>query len=198
MCGEEYGDLEPHEYSGDCDANCDFCGAERTTTAAHTYQNTCDKTCDVCRAKRTITHTYTNACDDSCNICFAIRTPAAHTGGSATCTDKAACSVCGEKYGDLGEHVYGAAWNYSSAYHWHECACGARSDEAAHTFGEWIENDGVRVKTCACGYAVTATVPAEKKGANAGVVASVTIGASAAVGGIAIGLWTLFSKKNLG
>ena len=198
FCEEEYGDLEPHEYSGDCDANCDFCGDERTTTAAHTYQNSCDKTCDVCRAKRTITHTYTNACDDSCNICFAIRTPAAHTGGSATCTEKATCSVCGEKYGDLGEHAYGAAWNISSATHWHECSCGARKDEAAHIFGEWVENDGVRVKTCNCGYAVTATVPAEKKGANAGVVASVTIGASAAVGGIAIGLWTLFSKKTLG
>ena len=29
----------------------------------------------------------------------------AHTGGTATCTDKAVCSVCGMKYGELAEHT---------------------------------------------------------------------------------------------
>ena len=29
-----------------------------------------------------------------------------HTGGEATCTSKAICDVCGEEYGELGEHHY--------------------------------------------------------------------------------------------
>ncbi len=32
-------------------------------------------------------------------------TVVAHTGGTATCTDKAVCSVCGMKYGELAEHT---------------------------------------------------------------------------------------------
>ena len=32
-------------------------------------------------------------------------TVTAHTGGTATCTDKAVCSVCGMKYGELAEHT---------------------------------------------------------------------------------------------
>ena len=33
-------------------------------------------------------------------------TVTAHTGGTATCTDKAVCSVCGMKYGELAPHVF--------------------------------------------------------------------------------------------
>ncbi len=32
-----------------------------------------------------------------------------HTGGTATCTEKAVCGRCNEPYGDLAEHKYGAA-----------------------------------------------------------------------------------------
>lgn len=30
-----------------------------------------------------------------------------HSGGTATCSEKASCDECGEKYGELGEHRYG-------------------------------------------------------------------------------------------
>jgi len=30
-----------------------------------------------------------------------------HTGGTATCTEKAVCTTCGEAYGELAEHAYG-------------------------------------------------------------------------------------------
>ena len=34
------------------------------------------------------------------------KTLAAHTGGTATCTEQAECSVCHQKYGDLAAHTY--------------------------------------------------------------------------------------------
>lgn len=30
-----------------------------------------------------------------------------HTGGTATCLNKAVCELCGEEYGELADHVYG-------------------------------------------------------------------------------------------
>jgi len=73
-------------------------------TGAHTYDNACDAECNLCNAPRTAPHTYDNACDAECNICKATRTPADHTGGTATCTEKAKCSVCGEAYGAVNKN----------------------------------------------------------------------------------------------
>ena len=52
----------------------------------------------------------------SCSTCGAMDTSrtfvdeagafGAHTGGEATCTEKATCTVCGEVYGEYGEHVF--------------------------------------------------------------------------------------------
>ncbi|MBQ8028639.1 MAG: fibronectin type III domain-containing protein, partial [Clostridia bacterium] len=75
-------------------------------TCPHTYDNDCDAECNLCTEIRTAPHTYDNACDAECNNCPATRTPAAHKGGTATCTDKAKCSVCGEAYGSLKAHTY--------------------------------------------------------------------------------------------
>ncbi len=36
-----------------------------------------------------------------------VYTAQAHTGGTATCKEKAACTVCGTRYGELADHVYG-------------------------------------------------------------------------------------------
>ena len=47
---------------------------------------------------------------------------AAHTGGTATCTAKAKCTVCGAEYGDFAEHVYPAnVWWGDENEHWHVC-----------------------------------------------------------------------------
>lgn len=40
---------------------------------------------------------------------------AAHTGGTATCQTKKACSVCGEKYGDLAGHAYATEFTEDTA-----------------------------------------------------------------------------------
>ena len=50
------------------------------------------------------------------------------------------CTVCGYD-GPAVEipklehtHIFGAAWKKDDTNHWHECACGAKSDQANHTF----------------------------------------------------------------
>ncbi len=39
-------------------------------------------------------------------VCNEIKDDNPHSGGTATCTDKAKCSVCGEEYGKLLDHIY--------------------------------------------------------------------------------------------
>lgn len=35
-----------------------------------------------------------------CSVCYATSAPEAHSGGTATCTERAVCDLCGESYGD--------------------------------------------------------------------------------------------------
>lgn len=60
-----------------------------------------------------------------------------HTGGTATCTAKAVCSVCGEAYGQLAAHVADSTYRYNGEGHWTACAtCGTpMSNQEAHTGG---------------------------------------------------------------
>ena len=66
-------------------------------------------------------------------------------------------------------HSYGSDWKSDADKHWHECSCGDKSEEAAHTAGDWITDtaatattDGTKHKECTvCGYVMeTATIPA--------------------------------------
>ena len=66
-------------------------------------------------------------------------------------------------------HSYGSEWKTDADKHWHECSCGDKSEEAAHTAGDWITDtaatattDGTKHKECTvCGYVMeTATIPA--------------------------------------
>lgn len=45
-------------------------------------------------------------------------------------------------------------WKSDSVNHWHECECGAKNEEGAHTFGEWQPNgDSEESRECSlCGY----------------------------------------------
>ena len=56
------------------------------------------------------------------------------SGGTATCTEKAICSVCNGEYGQLQEHTY-AQLNYNETEHWHECACGDKMGIEGHNGG---------------------------------------------------------------
>ena len=66
-------------------------------------------------------------------------------------------------------HTYGTEWKSDAYKHWHECSCGAKSEEAAHTASDWITDteatattDGTKHKECTkCGYVMeTGTIPA--------------------------------------
>ena len=70
-------------------------------------------------------------------------------------------------------HTYGTEWKSDAYKHWHECSCGAKSEEAAHTAGEWITDtaatattDGTKHKECTVCHRVleTGTIPATGSG----------------------------------
>ncbi len=74
-------------------------------------------------------------------------------------------------------HTYGTEWKSDAYKHWHECSCGAKSEEAAHTAGEWIidtpataTTSGTKHKECTvCGYTMTTeTIPATGSGGGGG------------------------------
>ena len=103
----------------------------------HTYNTTwsTDETnhwheCTCGDKKDLAAHTDANE-DHNCDVCG--KKMSDHTGGTATCKDKATCTICGQKYGDLAAHNYKTTWSTDSAKHWHECSvCGDKKDVAAH------------------------------------------------------------------
>lgn len=78
----------------------------------HIYDNDCDTTCNGCNHVREINHNYTVLKSDDiehwyeCCVCGKEKEGSReeHKNGTATCTDKAKCSICGKKYGDLNDH----------------------------------------------------------------------------------------------
>ena len=72
------------------------------------------------------------------------------SGGTATCQKKAVCELCKAEYGELSDHVYDV-WKSNADKHWKECACGAKSEEAAHEFTKAGSNADKHWKECACG-----------------------------------------------
>lgn len=143
-----------HIFENACDTTCDTCGYTRSITHSYEQkhdENSHWDECTVCGDKQNITaHTFAQAHDESghwseCSVCHetngdkAVHTNTKnkhicdtcgrklsdHEGGTATCSEKATCTICGEKYGDFAEH----------------------------SFGEWKTNaEGKRTKVCsACG-----------------------------------------------
>ena len=101
ICGEKYGDLKPHSYSADWVMDetshwheCTECGA-KTDEAEHIDADK-DHKCDIC--EKVLSECADNDKDHKCDICG--KTLSEHSGGTATCKDKAKCEVCGESYGE--------------------------------------------------------------------------------------------------
>ncbi len=74
-------------------------------------------------------------------------------------------------------HAFGTEWQHDETGHWHGCSCGAKQDEAAHTFGDWTvtkeateREAGQKVHRCTvCGYEETVEIPALSADPNAPV-----------------------------
>lgn len=79
-----------------------------------------------------------------------------HSGGTATCTKKAICSVCGTSYGELAPHDYEVTWSQGNANgHWHECEnCSTHDTQVKHTPGAEATEDTAQFCTV-CGYVIT-------------------------------------------
>ncbi|MBQ4098134.1 MAG: hypothetical protein IJC72_02390 [Clostridia bacterium] len=175
VCGSEYGSLAPHSYThvvtpptceqGGYTTHTCVCGDSyvdsHVNSKGHAYgawvnngNGTHTKTC-----ASDNTHKITENCG----------------GGTATCTKKANCSVCGGEYGSFKAHEY-LNLEYNENYHWYECVCGDKTELIAHNggsatcikkaecttcgqqygeygdhaYGAWISNDdGTHTKTCA-------------------------------------------------
>jgi len=104
----------------------------------------------------------------------------------AACESKSACNICGAEYGELAGHVPSDEWHFDSLVHWKECKkCGAKLDEAEHTFNE--TDDGK--DTCVCG----CVVPSQKT--NGVAVTAAVLGGIAAAGAAGAAALSLVNKK---
>lgn len=57
---------------------------------------------------------------------------------------------------DNHTHSYSDDWSSDATNHWHECSCGAKKDEAAHTFESWTVEGTNEKSTCSvCKYEAT-------------------------------------------
>ena len=86
--------------------------------------------------------------------CGAHAEEAAHSGGTATCQNKAVCSTCNKPYGDLGSHVPASTWSKDASGHWHACQtpnCNENLAFAAHTPGPAATEDAPQLCTV-CSY----------------------------------------------
>ena len=138
--------------------------------------------------------TYSNAATAgvsmASDVVTATITECEHSGGKATCTERAKCEICGAEYGEMKPHSYAhikapeylksAATCTAKAVYYTSCTeCGLSSkstkDEATfeygnalgHSFGEWSSTaptctkDGSRVRKCSrCDKIETEVIPA--------------------------------------
>ena len=163
VCNKEWDFLASHNWSGTATCTsgrtCTECGGS-SEPLGHDWgtwtQNSDEKThTRIC--KRDTSHTETENCH----------------GGTATCTAKAVCTVCGGEYGEMAAHSFtaekaeaqylkSAATCTEKAIYYKSCAvCGLSSegtaDEATffsgnaldHNWGAWTSNeDGTHTRTC--------------------------------------------------
>ena len=67
-------------------------------------------------------------------------------GGTATCTQRATCTVCGAEYGDALGHDFTTSWTHDDNEHWKQCSrCDAKDDVSPHT---WDSGTITTAPTC--------------------------------------------------
>ena len=137
------------ESKSSADGHWDACACGyKTDVTAHAWTDKFDtqnhwQECSVCGYKTGETaHSLTKNVNETqhqvkCESCGYKTEWENHTGGTATCTAKAVCSVCGESYGELAAHVADSNYRYNADGHWTACAtCGTpMSTQEAHTGG---------------------------------------------------------------
>ena len=101
--------------------------------------------------------------------CGAVFHKAQHSGGTATCTQRATCTVCGAEYGDVLGHDFTTSWTHDDNMHWKQCSrCDKKDDVSPHTWDSGTVTTaptctkaGERTYTCTeCGATKTEPIPA--------------------------------------
>ncbi|MBP3592741.1 MAG: fimbrillin family protein [Clostridia bacterium] len=127
VCGKTEGESLGHEWTTpdvdlcEVQSTCSRCGATDGENKEHTPENDdndCSTAlnCGVCGKEILAAGEHSPEKDDgncttaiTCSLCGTITTPAkdSHTGGTATCTEKAVCAVCSTAYGtvDANNHI---------------------------------------------------------------------------------------------
>ncbi len=175
VCGRMYGDTAPHnttQYDGrDSSGHWDTCSTcdNKLNFEAHTPdREKADETnpvkCTKCdfvitpagHYEHTADSEWHNSADGTYHYhkcthsgCSVILDKANHSGGTATCEDKAACSVCGEAYGEKLGHDYGEV-----KYTWtsdNTCkAEGVCKRDSAHIESETVTATGTTIRAATC------------------------------------------------
>ena len=136
VCNKEWDFLASHNWSGTATCTsgrtCTECGGS-SEPLGHDWgtwtQNSDEKThTRIC--KRDTSHTETENCH----------------GGTATCTAKAVCTVCGGEYGDALGHDFTTSWTHDDNEHWKQCSrCDKKDDVDPHT---WDNGTITTAPTC--------------------------------------------------
>ena len=80
---------------------------------------------------------------------------AAHSGGTATCTEAKKCEVCGEPYGELdpSNHTDLSGWASDETHHWKTCsACNTDIEKTAHTGDAATCTEAKKCEICSQSY----------------------------------------------
>lgn len=68
------------------------------------------------------------------------------SGGTATCTQEAKCTVCGAEYGNALGHDFTTSWTHDDNEHWRQCSrCDEKKDVSSHT---WDSGKVTTAPTC--------------------------------------------------
>lgn len=163
-CHKEYGDLNPANHSGSVEwvqtetthqKKYSCCGAEVSAAENHTWENG-----------------HCSTCGYGCN----------HTGGTATCTEKAICTICKLSYGevDADHHTGTENWTQTATTHekkydccgkvtvakenhnWKDGVCETCGYVCVHTGGEATCTSGAICENCGTEY--TAKDPSKHSG----------------------------------
>lgn len=120
-------------------AKCKTCGSLYGNTANHTFSSqwTIDKQA-TCTTQGSKSHHCQN-CNAKKDVTIIQAT--GHTGGKATCSSLAKCSVCGCSYGSYMNHVYGKDWTIDK-----QATCTTEGSKSLHckNCGEKVEEVTIR------------------------------------------------------
>ena len=119
-CDTEYGELNADNHSG---------SATWTKTAdKHTKKYSCCNAVVVAEENHQLTNGVCSKCEYACQ----------HTGGTATCTDKAVCEKCNTEYGEknAANHTGEAEWTKTADKHSSKYTC-CNADAVAEEEHEW-------------------------------------------------------------